>query len=52
MGGGNIGKIMVLTFNDKEEKAVEKIIATLADSIQLEVMHPRRLPFFLFRDWK
>lgn len=29
---------MVLTFNDTEEKAVEKIIATLADSIQLEIM--------------
>ena len=40
MGGGNIGKILVLTFNDEEEKAVKKIIAALADSIQLEVMQP------------
>lgn len=41
---------MVLTFNDTEEKAVEKIIATLTDSIQLEVMQPRRTLFFLFQD--
>ena len=43
---------MVLTFNDTEEKAAEKIVAILADSIQLEVMQPRHPPFFLFRDWK
>ena len=40
MGGDNIGKIMVLTFNDTEEKAVEKIISALADSIQLETIQP------------
>ena len=49
MGGGNIGKIMMLTFNDTEEKAAEKIISALADSIQLETIQPRPLPFFLFR---
>ena len=52
MGGGNIGKVMVLTFNDKEEKAVKEIIAALADSIQLEAMQPRPLPYYPFRDWK
>ena len=39
---------MVLTFNDKEEKAVEKIIATLAESIQLEVMQPPSYPVLSF----
>ena len=37
---------MVLTFNDTEEKAVEKIITTLVDSLQLEHIQPRPLPFF------
>lgn len=46
MGGGSIGKIIVLTFNDTEEKAVKKIIATLADSIQLEIIQPCPRPFF------
>lgn len=48
MGGGNIGKIMVLTFNDKEEKAVKQIIAALADSIQFEVMQPPLFPVLSF----
>ena len=52
MGGGDIGKIMVLTFNDKEEKAVKGIITALADSIQLETMQPRPFPCYPFRDWK
>lgn len=39
---------MVLTFNDTEEKAVEKIIATLADSIQLEIMQPLSSPVLSF----
>lgn len=33
-----MGKIMVLTFNEKEEPAIEKIIMALADSIQFEVI--------------
>ena len=52
MGGGNIGKIMVLTFNDTEEKAVKEIIAALADSIQLEAIQPRPLPCYHFQGWK
>ena len=48
MGGGNIGKIMVLTFNDTEEKAVEKIITALADSIQLETIQPSPFPVLSF----
>ena len=48
IGGGNIGKIMVLTYNDTEEKAIEKIIATLIDSIELETMHPPPYPVLSF----
>ena len=48
MGGGNIGKIMVLTYNDTEEKAIEKIIATLTDSIELGTMHPPPYPLLSF----
>ena len=46
--GDNIGKILLLTFNDKEEKAVKKIIAALADSIQLEAMQPPSSPVLSF----
>ena len=35
---------MVLTFNDTEEKAVEKIITALADSIQIEAIQPPAVP--------
>ena len=48
MGGGNIGKMLVLTFNDEEEKAVKKIIAALADSIQLEHIQPPTSPVLSF----
>ena len=47
-GGGSIGKIMVLTFNDTEEKAVEKIITALADSIQIEAIQPPLTPVLSF----
>lgn len=40
MRGDNIGKIMVLTFKDTEEKAIEKIISALSDSIQFEAIQP------------
>ena len=50
MGCGNMGKIMVIVLNDTKEKAVEKIIAALAASIQFEAIQPRPLPLFLFRD--
>ena len=39
---------MVLTFNEKEEKAVKEIIAALADSIQLEAMQPPSSPVLSF----
>ena len=35
-------KIVMLMFNDAEEKAVEKVLATLADMIPLESMPPLR----------
>ena len=48
MEGGSIGKIIVLTFNDTEEKAVEKIISALADSIQLETIQSSPSPVLSF----
>ncbi len=47
-GGNNIGKILILTYNDTEEKAVEKIIASLADNIQLETVQPASTPVLSF----
>ena len=47
-GGNNIGKILILTYNDTEEKAVEKIIASLADNIQLEAVQPASTPILSF----
>ena len=38
----------MLTFDDTEEKAVEKIIATLANSIQLETIQPPPSPVLSF----
>ena len=35
-----VGKIIILTFKDTEEKAVEKAIAALADMIPLEAIQP------------
>ena len=35
-----VGKILILTFKDTEEKAVEEAIAALADMIPLEAMQP------------
>ena len=35
-----VGKIIVLTFSDTEEKEVEKAIAALANAIPLEAMQP------------
>ena len=46
--GDNIGKILLLTFNDTEEKAVKEIIAALADCIQLEAMQPPSSPVLSF----
>lgn len=35
-----MGKLLLLTLNEQEEKAVEKVIAALFDSIQLETIQP------------
>ena len=43
-----VGKILILTFKDTEEKAVEKVIATLADMIPLETMQPPQSPALVF----
>ena len=39
-----VGKIVMLTFSDTEEKAVEKVIAALADMIPLEAIQPQQSP--------
>ena len=43
-----VGKIVMLTFSDTEEKAVEKAIAALADMIPLEAIQPPRSPALVF----
>ena len=43
-----VGKIVMLTFNDTEEKAVEKAIAALADMIPLEAIQPPHSPALVF----
>ena len=43
-----MGKIIMLTFNDTEEKAVEKAIAALADMIPLEAIQPPQSPALIF----
>ena len=43
-----VGKIIMLTFNDTEEKAVEKAIAALADMIPLEAIQPPHSPALTF----
>ena len=43
-----VGKIIILTFKDTEEKAVEKAIAALADMIPLEAMQPPHSPTLFF----
>ena len=37
-GGGSIGKLLVLTLNEQEEKVIDKIISALTDCIQLEAV--------------
>ena len=41
-----VAKIVMLIFNDTEEKAVEKAIAALADMIPLEAMQPPHPPYY------
>ena len=43
-----VGKIVMLTFSDTEEKAVEKAIAALADMIPLEAIQPPHSPTLTF----
>ena len=43
-----VGKIVMLTFSDTEEKAVEKAIAALADMIPLEAIQPPHSPALTF----
>ena len=47
-GGEILGKILILTFDDTEEKAVEKAIAALADMIPLEAIQPPQSPTLVF----
>ena len=43
-----VAKIIILTFNDAEEKAVEEAIAALADMIPLEAIQPPHSPALIF----
>lgn len=43
-----VGKILILTFKDTDEKAVEKAIAALADMIPQEAIQPPQSPAFIF----
>lgn len=43
-----VGKIIILTFKDTEEKAVERAIAALADMLPLEAIQPPHSPAMIF----
>ena len=43
-----VGKIIILTFKDTEEKAVEKAIAALAGMIPVEAIQPPQSPALVF----
>ncbi len=43
-----VAKIIILTFNDTEEKEVEKAIAALAEMIPLEAIEPSYSPALVF----
>ena len=48
-----MGKLLLLTLNEQEETAIDKIISAISDYIQIEPMQiPQPLPCYLFRDWK
>ncbi len=47
-----MGKLFLLTLNEQEEKAIDKIVSALADCIQLEVVQTYLAPCYLFHDWK
>lgn len=40
--------MIILTFNDNEEKAIENVIATLADKINFEIIQPALSPILFF----
>ena len=42
--GDNIMKILLLTFNEHEEKAIDKILATISDCISLEAVQTIPVP--------
>lgn len=43
-----MGKMLVFTFKDNEEMAVEKILSVLADKIQFETISPISSPMLSF----
>jgi len=43
-----VDKILILTFKDTEEKAIEKAITVLADMIPLESIQPLQSPALVF----
>lgn len=47
-----MGKILLLTLNEQEEMAINKIISAISDFIQLEAVQVVPFPCCLFRVWK
>ena len=43
-GGGLIGKVLVLTLNEQEERMIDKIISAIADHISLEAVQTIPVP--------
>ncbi len=44
-----MGKLLLLTLNEQEETAIDKIISAISDYIQIELHDPQPLPCYLFR---
>ena len=44
----NIAKILILTFNDDEEKGIEKVLSVLSDEIGLEPVQSVTSPILSF----
>lgn len=42
--GGNMGKLLLLTLNEQEEKVIDKIIPTISDCISLETVQTFPVP--------
>ncbi len=47
-----MGKLLLLTLNGQEEKAIDKIIAALSGYIELDNVQIAPFLYCLFRDWK